>query len=109
VRTYPNCTAILSDLTAVNFSNADLSACTLASSLDGANFANANPELAAVSGKISHVNFQGADLGFSTWFGVDFDYPRDVQSAKNWNLAFYNPSVLATLGLPADHDDRLFL
>jgi len=104
----PYCTAMLSDLTAVNFSNADLSACTLASELDGANFADANLELAAVSGKISHVNFQGADLGFSTWIGADFEYPREVQSAKNWNLAFYNPSVLATLGLPADHNERLF-
>jgi uncharacterized protein YjbI with pentapeptide repeats len=102
------CTAILSDLTAVDFTNADMSACTLASTLDGANFENANLELAAVSGKISHVNFRGAELGFSTWVGADFEFPRDVQAAKNWTLAFYKPSDLATLGLPADHNEKLF-
>jgi uncharacterized protein YjbI with pentapeptide repeats len=104
----PYCTAILSDLTAVDFSNADLSACTLASALDGADFANANLQFAAVSGKISHVNLQGAQLAFSTWIGADFEFPRDVQAAKDWSLAFYKPSDLVTLGLPADHNERLF-
>jgi hypothetical protein len=104
----PYCRAILSDLTAVDFSNADLSGCTLASVLDGANFANANLQLATVSGKVSNVNFQGAQLGFSIWVGAEFEHPGDVKVAKDWSLAFYKPADLVTLGLPADHNEKLF-
>jgi uncharacterized protein YjbI with pentapeptide repeats len=104
----PYCQAVLSDLSAVDFSNADLSGCALASTLDGANFSNADLELAMISGKVSNVKFQGAELGFSIWVGADFDHPRDVQAAKNWSLAFYKPADLAILGLPADHNVKLF-
>jgi uncharacterized protein YjbI with pentapeptide repeats len=85
-----------------------LEGCIVASELGGADFRNANLELSTISGKVSDTHFEGAELAFSVWVGADLARPRDVQAAKDWALAFYKPADLAILGLPTDHNQKLF-
>jgi len=99
-----NCRALFADLNKAAFVNANLSGCVIASTIDGANFTGANLEGTTVSGKVSGVTFQDARVDASIWIGAQFDNPRDIQTAKGWESAFYNPRDLAALGLPADHN-----
>ena len=102
------CRALFADLSGVRFAGADLSDCVIASSLDGASFDGANLEGAVISGKISNASFQGADVGLSIWIGAELKNPRAIMAAKNWEMAFYNSDQLSALGLPADHNVKLF-
>lgn len=102
-----NCRALFSDLNHVNFNNADLSGCIIASTLEGANFNGAHLEGAVISGKVTGVTFQGADVTLSIWNGANLEHPRDLQAAKGWEKAFYNARDLEILGLPPDHNVKL--
>jgi hypothetical protein len=87
--------------------NANLSGCVIASTIDGANLTGANLEGTTVSGRVSGVTFQNAQVDASIWIGAQFDNPRDIQAARGWESAFYNPRDLAALGLPPDHNIKL--
>jgi hypothetical protein len=102
-----NCRALFADLNKAIFMNANLSGCVIASTIDGANLTGANLEGTTVSGRVSGVTFQNAQVDASIWIGAQFDNPRDIQAARGWESAFYNPRDLAALGLPPDHNIKL--
>jgi len=72
----------------LNFSNYDLTG----RNLGGSYLANANLENADV---------QGSDLRNAAV------RPEEVPKMRNWLLASWDQDVLAALGLPLDHDDRV--
>lgn len=66
--------------------------------LRGVSFRKANVQ----DVKWDNANLQGADLREVT--GLD---PEALRRARNWVLADYSPDLLAELGLPPDHGERL--
>jgi hypothetical protein len=102
-----NCTALFANLDGVNFTGSDLSNCLMASSMDGADFSGSNLQGTVLSGKISHIRLSDANLELSIWIGAKLEFPREVQTARNWQLAFYRPEDLEILGLPPDHNKQL--
>jgi len=91
------------NLAGVDFSGMDLRG---AKNLQGVNLKEANLENANLEG----VNLAGAVLLSANLKGARLQGVRgltDVQGARNWFLAAYDLEILKSLGLPADHNQRL--
>jgi len=87
------------NLQGANLSLANLQGANLSlANLQGADLFDANLQGA----NLRAANLQGADLGGAKGLTV-----RQVEKAKNWNLAFYSAELLKELGLPTDHNERL--
>jgi len=101
------CRVLFTDIRQARFARADLSGCVIASSLEDADLSGANLEGALISGKVKGATLRDANIGLSIWTGADLDQPRELQSAKNWQLAFYSDHDLKALGLPTTHNVML--
>jgi uncharacterized protein YjbI with pentapeptide repeats len=102
------------DLRGANLQEADLSV----ANLQGADLRGANLEEAVLGdanlqgADLRGANLQEADLGVANLQGADLCgaedlTPEQVTKASNWELAFYSKDFLKTLGLPADHNERV--
>lgn len=89
------------NFTGANLAGADFSLC----SLQEANFSFANlTEANFYKTFLAGVNFTKADLNYANFIGIHFSnsgtfFPQQIQSAKNWETATYDPEIRVLLGL----------
>ena len=94
---------LLANLQEANLELANLQEATLGyANLQGALLAGANLQGA----HLVLANLQGADLRGAS--GLDFIQVILVQTAANWESAVYSDELLKELGLPPDHNEKVF-
>jgi uncharacterized protein YjbI with pentapeptide repeats len=75
--------------------------------LEGADLREANLRESVINANLQDANLEDADLlfaDFSSAIGLTAD---QIQKAKNWKLAKYNPALIKTLEFRQDHNDRI--
>ena len=91
-----NAFLINADLTDANLQEASLIGASFASDFDR------NGGNGYSSAKLKNANLQGADITDANFVGVTDITPEQIQSAKNWEKAHYDPSFRQKLGLPEE-------